>query len=56
MPGTVGYLKMAMVCDEGEKVFLDEVLLLLVVLVEVGCEEWYGCCGRKDRGGLMGGE
>lgn len=37
-PGTEGYLKMATVCEGGEKVFFDVVVLMLLVAV-VGCEE-----------------
>lgn len=40
-PGTEGYLKTAVVCEGGEKVFFDVVVLLLLLLVAVvGCEEW----------------
>ena len=38
MPGTGGYLKMAMVCEGGEKVFFG-VLLPLLLVAGVGCEE-----------------
>lgn len=40
-PGTEGYLKMAVVCEGGEKVFLDVALLLLLLLAAAaGCGEW----------------
>lgn len=39
-PCTEGYLKMAVVCEGGEKVFFDVVVLLLLLVAVVGCEEW----------------
>ena len=41
-PGTDGYLKMAAVCEGGEKVFFDvvAVLLLLLLVAVAGCEAW----------------
>lgn len=38
-PGTEGYLNMAVVCEGGEKVFFDVlVVLLLLLLAGVDCE------------------
>lgn len=39
-PGTDGYLKMAVVCVCGAKVFFDGVLALLVPKTGIVCEGW----------------
>lgn len=38
-----------------EEVAVAAVVVVLLLAAVVGCE-WYGCWGRKERGGLMGGE
>lgn len=53
IPGGEGYLKTVAVCAGGAKVFFDKVLGPVAGIV---CGVGYGCWGRNDRGGLIGGE
>lgn len=39
-PGTEGYLKTAVVCVGGAKVFLDGVLALLAPRAGISCGDW----------------